>query len=68
MTVRINKKQRRKYRQSAREDVAEAEKLAWSAPDRAAVLRRLADVWAKMGSPPKCKARRRSRVKARQKT
>jgi hypothetical protein len=39
--VRINKKQRRKHRRSARENAAEAERLALKAPELAAPMRGL---------------------------
>ena len=61
MVVRINKKQRKKKRQVARDYIAQAETIATTEPDRAATLRQIGGIFARMGSPPKSKARRPSR-------
>jgi len=57
-SVRINKKQRRKYRQKARNYIARAEAIAGTETEQAAQLRRVADALARLGKPPKSKARR----------
>jgi hypothetical protein len=61
VVVRINKKQRKKLSQAGRDYIAQAEALAATDPDRAAILGRIGDAFARMGSPPKSKARRSSR-------
>ena len=56
--VRINKKQRKKKRQSARKWFARAEAIAVTEPEQAARLRRVAELFDILGKPPKSKARR----------
>jgi hypothetical protein len=51
--VRINKRQRRKLQQRAREYAADAERLALSAPDRAAAYASIAESSAIRASPQK---------------
>jgi hypothetical protein len=58
--IRINKKQRKKRRQTARDYAASAEALEGTEPDKAAQLRRIAGLFTRMGSPPKSKARRKA--------
>jgi hypothetical protein len=57
MAVRVNKKQRKKYRQAARDFVAQAESIATADPARATTLGRIGRMFTRLGSPPKSKAR-----------
>jgi hypothetical protein len=56
--VRINKRQRKKMRQVVLDFIARAESIEATEPEHAAILRRAANSFAKLGKPPKSKARR----------
>jgi hypothetical protein len=56
--LRINKKQRKKYRQWAAEYAARAETVKVVTPDRAASLQRISTLFARLGAPPHSKKRR----------
>jgi hypothetical protein len=61
MVVRVNKKQRKKNRQVGRDFIAQAEAIAATDADRAVTLGRIGDMFTRMGSSPKSKARRSPR-------
>jgi hypothetical protein len=56
--MRINKRQRRKRRESAKSYEEEAKLVELENPDRAESLRRIAAYDARLGAPPKSKKRR----------
>lgn len=58
LQMRINKRQRRQYRESAKSYEEKATRIELENPDRAETLRRIASGFARLGAPPKSKKRR----------
>lgn len=56
--MRINKRQRRRYREWAKLYEEQAKLIESENPERATTLRRIATTDAKLGAPPKSKRRR----------
>jgi hypothetical protein len=56
--LRINKRQRRKYRRWAAEDCQRAELIEPESLKKADQLRRIAALWERLGSPMKSRKRR----------
>jgi len=56
--LRINKRQRRQYRKSAKAYLDKADRIEGGMPEMAATLRRIAATDARLGSPPGSRKRR----------
>lgn len=57
--MRVNKRQRRRYRKWAKEYIDKAEASESETPDKAAQARKIADMFARLGSPPHSRRRRK---------